>query len=950
MYNFVRQAALLLNLEYSQYHCRGFVRSGIAILLACTISACGGGGSSNAENIPEDQGMDGIPDDDPNPGELVSVSVSGTLSANSALQLDSDVNDPFTQSRSNNTLATAQPIPNPAIIKGWVTATPTNVPGDQFATDVDDQDIFRVSIFEGQSLLLEIADFNSSNPAEIDLDLGLFDTDGNLLEASLSIENSFESLLIDQTGDYLLLVDAFSGASNYTLTISTEFSTTNFDSQITIADVRHDEIGLSGSLTDSANMSLMSIYADADQHAAMASGSAMNSTIKLNTDDFITLATTQRGATRSNAVPKSVLAMPDVRLHATDDDGNDKLEKTSQLLDAMKMINHRESRDVVTLLQYPQLLQSDSDPVPSSQLQWNMYDIGWPAAIELLQNRPDLLVKTPVIAVIDSGILQSHPDLQGVVIDQRDFVDVFFDGDGFDADASEQANRSQPQCQHFHGTHVSTTAVAPQNNIGIVGVAPIADLIALKVTNDTDENLCGAIVGDLPNAILYAAGLPNSSGTTAAIPADVINLSLGGSQANPDEQFAIQRAVDAGVIVVAAAGNSGSPEQSFPAAFDGVIAVAATDRAQDRAGYSQFYPEVDIAAPGGDTAADLNADGIGDGVLAGAGQLDGNVFLPSLDLKAGTSMASPHVAAGIALMKGIAPNLTHRDIEMMLFRGELTEDIGTPGFDNMTGFGLMSLPKMLEAASRFSNDVGNTGGEAAVSIVTSTPSTLDFGRTLTEITLELVQLGEATVTVDFVTGDDELALSDGSFPVRLNSPASADGFGVYTFFFDRALLDEGRSVAGSIQFNLSDGTVYEVNVSGTNQTANGTATTAAVFFIFQRLSADGLIESQDQQFLIDSNSINETASFTGVTAGTYRVIFGTDTDNDGFLCDEGEICGTLPVNNQGFSAALVLNEDTSDLTFPLENVSSTPFLSFTDQTYRPTSSYRLNKDQLIKVE
>jgi subtilisin family serine protease len=149
-----------------------------------------------------------------------------------------------------------------------------------------------------------------------------------------------------------------------------------------------------------------------------------------------------------------------------------------------------------------------------------------------------------------------------------------------------------------HGTHCAgIIAGTANNNKGISGIAPGVKLMPVRAGFSMKNNL-GDEYGllendDIVNAIYYAV----DSG------ADIISMSFGGPE-NLDVGIAIQYAASQGVILVAAAGNSGVTECSYPAAFNQVIAVAATGQNNDKAYYSNFGAWVDVAAPGGDKNLD----------------------------------------------------------------------------------------------------------------------------------------------------------------------------------------------------------------------------------------------------------------------------------------------------------------------------------------------------------
>jgi serine protease len=180
-------------------------------------------------------------------------------------------------------------------------------------------------------------------------------------------------------------------------------------------------------------------------------------------------------------------------------------------------------------------------------------------------------------------------------------------------------------------------------------------------------------------------------------PVKVINLSLGGDTESTTLRNAIDRAVAAGVVVVAAAGNDGRGTVGFPASLANVIAVGAVDGRKQRAPYSNWGSALDVVAPGGDLDRDDDKDGYPDGVLqqtfsptaAKLGRYDQFAYY----FVEGTSQATPHVAAVAALLvrQGITdPAAVKKAIEAT------AEDIGTPGRDDQFGYGLIRPAEALK--------------------------------------------------------------------------------------------------------------------------------------------------------------------------------------------------------------------------------------------------------------
>ena len=258
------------------------------------------------------------------------------------------------------------------------------------------------------------------------------------------------------------------------------------------------------------------------------------------------------------------------------------------------------------------------------------------------------------IAVIDSGI-NPHEDL--TIAGGKSFVSYtssFADDDG-------------------HGTHVAGIIAAKNNGIGIVGVAPDAQLYAVKVLDSKGNGYLSNILSGIDWAISNKM--------------DIINLSLGSMDPSPILQATLAEATDSGILVVAAAGNDGNSEASgdtvaYPAKYDNVIAVAATDSQNRRASFSATGAEVDFAAPGVNIVS--------------------TVLNNQYASYSGTSMATAFVTGDLALLKEMYPTMSNSDLLDQLKRTAV--DLGTPGWDPLYGNGLIQAPlspERLGGADRF---------------------------------------------------------------------------------------------------------------------------------------------------------------------------------------------------------------------------------------------------------
>ena len=253
------------------------------------------------------------------------------------------------------------------------------------------------------------------------------------------------------------------------------------------------------------------------------------------------------------------------------------------------------------------------------------------------------------VAVIDSGIDYTHPDLDANFAGGYDFVN----------------NDSDPMDDNGHGTHVAGTVAAKDNNAGVVGAAPETKLYALKVLGSDGSGSWSNVIAALQWA--------QDNGI------QITNNSYGGNT-NPGStvEAAFDNAYAAGVLHVAAAGNAGNlfgkgNNVGYPARYGSVIAVAATDKNDNRASFSSTGPTVELAAPG----VTINSTKLG------GGYTEFN----------GTSMASPHVAGTAALV--IAAGITdangngkiNDDVRTRLQK--TADDLGSAGKDGQYGYGLV---------------------------------------------------------------------------------------------------------------------------------------------------------------------------------------------------------------------------------------------------------------------
>ncbi len=250
------------------------------------------------------------------------------------------------------------------------------------------------------------------------------------------------------------------------------------------------------------------------------------------------------------------------------------------------------------------------------------------------------------IAILDTGVDLSHIELAVKILPGHDYID----GDDI------------PQDENGHGTLVAGIAAANTNNgIGVAGVSWGAQIMPLRVL-DAAGNGTNA---DLAQAIMWAT----------AHGARVINMSLGGSNYSLAVEAAVDYAVNAGVVLVAATGNTGSPMVLYPAAYPGVIGVGATDSINQLAPFSNTGAEVDLVAPG----------------VSIFGPYLGN----SYTFLSGTSMAAPQVAGFAALLASL-PGVVYSS-QIVTIMQSTALDLGVHGWDSGYGFGLIQIGPAIQS-------------------------------------------------------------------------------------------------------------------------------------------------------------------------------------------------------------------------------------------------------------
>jgi len=243
------------------------------------------------------------------------------------------------------------------------------------------------------------------------------------------------------------------------------------------------------------------------------------------------------------------------------------------------------------------------------------------------------------ICVIDSGYDVDHPDLPN------------------DAEGTKNG-WSNDQCDH--GTHVSgTIAAIGGNNEGVVGVWPGAPDVKVARVFKTIFGLC---------LFSYASDLIGAAEDCQDLGAKITTMSLGGTGSSTFEREAFQDLYDEGMLHIAAAGNSANSDCSYPACYDSIMSVGATDIGNNIAAFSQYNSQTEISAPGVNVRSTIPNN--------------------KYDNYDGTSMATPHVSGAALVLWNKIPSATNDQVREALNEGAI--DLGTPGRDNYYGNGLLN--------------------------------------------------------------------------------------------------------------------------------------------------------------------------------------------------------------------------------------------------------------------
>lgn len=309
---------------------------------------------------------------------------------------------------------------------------------------------------------------------------------------------------------------------------------------------------------------------------------------------------------------------------------------------ALVRLTHHERLQLMNDGDVRAVVENITATIDAQTLTWNITMVNAPTAWN------GGTADTIKVAIIDTGIYLTHPDLAANIKGQYNAINP----------------RKTANDDNGHGTHVAGIVAAINNTLGVVGVAPDANLYAIKVLDARGSGTLANLIKGINYAI--------------SIDVDVINMSLGFGSATEAQLLplhaVIQDAVEANITVVAAAGNDPTIQTSLPGRYPEVLSVAAISQTLQLASFNSIG-KIDFTAPGVSIYS---------------------TYKKSYATLSGTSMATPHVTGAVALILARSSSDLDQDGTITPFEVEavlkaISVDLASPGFDSVSGWGLIDL-------------------------------------------------------------------------------------------------------------------------------------------------------------------------------------------------------------------------------------------------------------------
>lgn len=801
-------------------------------------------------------------------GENEYFVLGGVIKSQPFIDVDGDVNDPLADYFNNDgeNSGDTQLLSNPVRLNGFASKSPTNQAGDTFADKADLEDHFKVNLRAKDFVSLKVYDY-----AVADLDLYIYNESTMELVAYSDGPDEFESIRVDEDGTYIVVVSAVKSYSKYLLKVGRSSLLSGLAAYGNKPNFEENQVVLQ--MHESMNSESHNWYPDKAQirmthHQPHRAALGYINPLNPQTHTMLWEETNESGI-------KGRLA--------------ERNPESASKLKTIQAIKHLRGQVGVKHAEPNFRVKGFLTPTdPSYYLQWHHPLLNMPKAWDVTTGDSNVIV-----ALVDSGVYLNHPDLENQLIQGYDFVsnlDDAADGDGIDPDPNDPGDGISIETSSWHGTHVAGIIAAQMgNNKGVVGIAPGVKIMPMRGIGSN-----GGWTYDILQAVRYAAGLENDSGTLPDQSADVINLSLGGAEYSDASQELYKEVRDRGIIIISAAGNENTSEALYPASYEGIVSVGAANASGTRAVYSNTGPYLDVLAPGGNMGQDINSDGYQDGILSCMIYDDFGSADPAYGFRDGTSMAAPVVAGIAALMKSVYPNLTPDEFDSLLYSGEISTDKGDPGRDNDYGYGVIDGFEAVLAAQRL-----NSGGTTAA--IHSNTNFMVFDSATSSLELNIQAIGNGSIRIASHSASESwLEISDlevstegiGRYEIKVSSDGFSDGnYRAYLEF------ETDKNTTIRIDVLLRIGNIVEAGNAGFLYVLLIDAAREVVVDSLDLAPIDGLYHY----------------SFEDVPAGYYYVTAGSDIDNNGFVCEDGETCGGYPDSSIGGS--IFLAEDLKNVDF-----------------------------------
>jgi serine protease len=566
---------------------------------------------------------------------------------------------------------------------------------------------------------------------------------------------------------------------------------------------------------------------------------------------------------------------------------------------------------------------------------------------------------TVILAIVDNAIQWDHPDLQQNIWynpgemgldahgNDKRFNGIDDDGDGYvddwhgwdfagaDFNNPSQDNNPEPTgTNNTHGTHIAGIASAATNNItGIAGVGFNCRILPVKVGADNDYSGADGsalIIEGFPG-IVYAAEMG----------AIAINCSWGGTGFSQYEQDIVNSAAQLGSVVIAAAGNSATSDVSYPAGYDNVISVAATNFHDIKTSYSSYGSTVDLCAPGGDGAT------LAREILS--------TFYPSTyAIEAGTSQATPHVTGLAGLVKSMFPGYSGLQVGEQI--RVTCDDISglNSGFYQQLGKGRINALRAVTGSSPAIRITSVAIDDSAGGNNNKVPEPNETVNLVTTFT-NYLQPTSSAATVTMVTPDTMVQILNGAFPlgtvnmlqsdtasgpafqIKINPSVSPDHIVNFTFNISDGSYNDYQVISIAINPSYATQSINNIKVTFTNNGRIGfndfDNNTQGVGFVYangNQLYEGGLMIGSSSTKLVDvvrNDALAQDGDFLSRDVFSFQTP-GTFSDQDGmtvFSDSSAPLANKigLKINMSSYAFIAPTDKDYVLIRYDIKNISST---------------------------